>query len=110
MNRIITFNSAHMRVTAGELFERCSFGRGIGAWDVGAPAIGLSLNVGSATVLAPGRNGLEIKLRNPGGACFFVGILASIVGVEYAIGGTAVALTLVSLGALLFYPRLSDLQ
>ena len=41
---------------------------------------------------------------------FFVGILSSIVGVDYAIGGTAVALTVVSLGALLFYPRLRDLQ
>ena len=41
---------------------------------------------------------------------FFVGILSSIVGVDYAIGGTAVALTLVSLGALLFYPRLRDLE
>ena len=41
---------------------------------------------------------------------FFVGILSSIVGVDYAIGATAVALTVVSLGALLFYPRLRDLQ
>ena len=41
---------------------------------------------------------------------FFVGILSSIVGVDWAIGATAVALTAVSLGALLFYPRLRDLQ
>ena len=41
---------------------------------------------------------------------FFVGILSSLIGVDWAIGATAVALTAVSLGALLFYPRLRNLQ
>ena len=41
---------------------------------------------------------------------FFVGILASIVGGSYAIGGTAVALIIVSVGVLLFVPRLRNLD
>ena len=40
---------------------------------------------------------------------FLVGILAGLVGVQWAIGGTAVALTIVSLGGLL-YPRLRNLD
>ena len=41
---------------------------------------------------------------------FFVGILASLIGADFAIGGTAVALIAVTLGVLLFYPRLRNIQ
>ena len=41
---------------------------------------------------------------------FFVGILSAIVGVQWAIGGTAVALLVFSVATYLFYPRLRDLQ
>ena len=40
---------------------------------------------------------------------FVVGVLASIFGIEWAIGGTALALVAVAIAGLLFVPRLRDL-
>ena len=43
-------------------------------------------------------------------AVFFAGILAATVGVQWAIGGMAVLLVVVSAGVLVFSPRIRNLD